>query len=117
MVRMIFMILALACLTTTGCQLDRTSFQLDSNSRMPFMGFQLSDLGRRNKEVDPVTVRTANTVVDQTIVTPVAQSAPRRRNTWLDALKSPERISLPRTDAPVDMLASTTEPTEFSNEF
>jgi len=115
MTRMIFATLALACLTTSGCQLDRTSFQMDSNSRIPFLGFQLSDLGRRKQDVGPVTVRAANAVADHT--TPVAKTAPRRLNTWLDGLKPPERISLPRTDSPIDILASTTEPTEFSNEF
>ena len=117
MTRKVFAGLAIVCLMTTGCQLDRTSFQMDSNNRIPFLGFQLSDLGHRQKDSDQlITVRAESASVDESTEED-ARTARRRLGDWLDGLRSPERISLPRTDSQSDILASTIEPAEFSNEF
>ena len=91
---------------------------MDSNSRIPFLGFQLSDLGhRRKKDNDQlITVRAESASVDDSKEED-ARTARRRLGNWLDGLRSPERISLPRTDSQADILASAIEPAEFSNEF
>ena len=80
----------------TGCHLDRTSFYMDSNNPLPFLGFQLSQNRNKTQAETPLTVRA--TTPDAT--TKTASNSPRLFNNWLNGRKVPERVSLPRTDSP-----------------
>lgn len=84
---------------------------MDSNNPIPFLGFQLSEAKARKAE-SPVTVR-ATTPEKQQMTSTV--NAPRRFNSWLNSLKSQERMSLPRTDEPVETVAAEADADDTSS--
>ncbi len=47
-------LLLIACCTSLGCTLDRSWFQMSSNSPMPFFGFDLR-MPRKTSQVEPAT--------------------------------------------------------------
>ena len=85
-----------------GCQVAKTSFQMDSDSRTPGVGLQLAPKPKQKDDKSAVTSadhygRDATvTHADATAeATPPAKS---RWTKWLDRFRRPKRIPLPVTD-------------------
>ena len=81
----------------SGCQVARTSFQMDSDSQVPIVGLQLSP-----RERDISGIRRDYAADDETPVVDLnrGETIPRR-SPWsklLGQFGKPKRIPLPRTD-------------------
>ena len=92
--RLTFAVLCGCCLS--GCQLSRTLFQIDSNSRIPFLGLQFSAVESNDTEL--------NVVSDDLPAASVRNAfngQPRAALAGFSGLMrafGPRRLSLPRSD-------------------
>jgi len=81
----------------SGCQVARTSFQMDSDNRVPILGLQLSP-----RERDTSGIRRDHAADDETPVVDLnRRETMPRRSPWsklLGRFGKPKRIPLPRTD-------------------
>jgi hypothetical protein len=96
------LLLAAALLITSGCQLNRSFFQMDSNSRVPFFGVDLApSLPRRSSSVDGVSrLQSATAHRSQPLVEPEQTSPP------------PQSLALPLSESVVTSTASEGAPVE-----
>ena len=93
---------ALFAVCPIGCQVAKTSFQMDSDSRTPGVGLQLAPKPKQKE--DGTAVRSADHHGEDAMVTHAdattdATSPSKSRWTkWLDRFRRPKQIPLPVTD-------------------
>lgn len=75
----------IVCCTSAGCSLDRTWFQMSSNSPVPFFGFDLR-LPRKTSQVEPVTheEQLASLWDSENLVQPVSSKKNQSEATFLN---------------------------------
>jgi hypothetical protein len=94
------LILILASGLASGCQLGRTMFQMDSNSRTPFFGFDLLGQNESPKEQDVRASSVAdlrNGPKNVNVQTVAETTPPKKKASLLEKLslkRTPERIPL-----------------------
>ena len=93
------LILILASGLASGCQLGRTMFQMDSNSRTPFLGFDL--LGQNESKEQDVRASSVadlrNGPTNVNVQTVSETTPPKKKTSLLEKLnlkRTPERIPL-----------------------
>lgn len=94
----------LATSVISGCQVDGTGFRMDSNSRVPFFGFQLSSAE------DPAAQEPTGLLIEADGELPAGEPDPgESKLAWgklFDWSRQPRRIPLPRTDLQVARAAA-----------
>lgn len=93
---------ALLLSVTAGCQSSRSSMQMDSNSNTPFFSLQMPIKNAKSQAAD-VEVAVEQPVEQATpLIRPLSmQNKPQsesRWGSWLDKLRHPISIPVPRTD-------------------
>ena len=88
-----------------GCQVAKSSFQMDSDSRLPFFGLQMAP---KKKEPKPNVSPLSQSEAPVAKTTPASfdgeAATPRgsRWSKWFGRFGKPKRIPLPITDSPAD---------------
>lgn len=93
----------IACLVAflsipAGCKLDRSMFQFDSNSRVPFLGFQLSS-NQRGKSGDTAPVVAVGDTSNGNRAVPTVAKEEKSNVSLIGLLKNigrPKRLPLPQ---------------------
>lgn len=99
----------LACLMVSGCELDRPSFQMNSNSR-PFFGIDVLPRRRTTSLVQPHasdlarTVQSGTSAVSPVDETPGMSRSPKQTAKWNDQNERTIVLPLTKTDPerPID---------------
>ena len=98
------MLLAAALMMAPGCQLNRSFFQMDSNSRVPFFGIDLApSWSKGGSSVDGVS-RLQSEPREQSSASPPEAAGP--------APLAPKSLALPRSESVVTSTASEGMPAE-----
>ena len=76
----------LTCGLMTGCSVDRTWFQMSSNSRMPFFGFDLRMPRKKTSQVEPLSheEQLAQNWDNQRVIQPVSHKKRESQTTVLN---------------------------------
>ncbi len=91
----------LASIGLSGCQVGRSFFQMDSNSRVPFMGVDLLPKRDRTSPTAGVSRFQNENVVPSSVVTSQTASPgqqPSRLSRLLGRAPQPEQLTLPTTN-------------------
>ena len=88
----------LVILAFTGCQVDRTSLQMDSDSRFPALGIQLVPK-RKPQKIQTISHHESLATPEKAMQTRQSSTARSSRWTqWLNPFGKKQRIPIPRTD-------------------
>ncbi len=88
----------------SGCQVTKSSLQMDSDSRTPFFGLQLG-AKKKKSEPDVVPLGQSETPADKVVTTAFDDEGEKPRSGWsklFGRFGRPKRIPLPLTDSPPD---------------
>jgi hypothetical protein len=92
-----------ACLCAAGCQIGRSAFRIDSDSRTPIFGFDLLSKERSDSKYQNIRQAGGNDATPELLQLNHERPAERSKWTkWLNPLSKPKRIPLPMLDVDED---------------